>query len=109
MPNRARQACRAPPIEGLSLAPTFRQGVSFRAILEARRKIDNLVSGSSMNFFRGFSIVCAVSALVAVVFWICDRIANVQFTQGWILFSSLLWMVVSSAIYRHLKKKHPKA
>jgi hypothetical protein len=62
-----------------------------------------------MYFFRGFSFLCAISALIAVIFWIGDRITGMEFTQGWILGSSLLWMVVSWAIYRRLRKKHPKA
>jgi hypothetical protein len=62
-----------------------------------------------MNFFRGFAIICTASALIAVVFWIGDRITGMEFTQGWILFSSLLWMAISWAVYRHLKKNHPEA
>lgn len=58
-----------------------------------------------MYFFRALSILCAVSALISVAFWIGDKITNIRFTQGWILFSSVLWMVVFWAIYRHLKKK----
>jgi hypothetical protein len=61
-----------------------------------------------MHFFRGFSILCAISALIAVVFWIGDRFTKTEFIQGWILFSSLFWMLVSWAVYRHLRKKHPE-
>ena len=62
-----------------------------------------------MYFFRSLSALCAVSALIAAAFWIGDRITHTSFTQGWILFSSLLWMAVFWAIYRYLKKKQPRA
>lgn len=62
-----------------------------------------------MYFFRAFSILCAISTLIALVFWIGDKLTNMQFQQGWILVSSLFWMVVSWAVYRHLKKQHPES
>jgi eukaryotic-like serine/threonine-protein kinase len=55
-----------------------------------------------MYFFRALSILSAISALIAAAFWVGDKITHTSFTQGWILFSSVLWMVLFWAIYRAL-------
>jgi hypothetical protein len=86
-----------------------RAGIFIRGDSLVEEKTANISSSSSMYFLRGFSILCAISALVAVVFWIGDRITGMEFTQKWILVSSLLWGAPSWVIYRHLRKKHPEA
>jgi hypothetical protein len=58
-----------------------------------------------MSFFRYTSILCAISAAIVAALWIGDEFAHVKFTGGWLLVSALLWMFVSLAADRYLKKK----
>jgi hypothetical protein len=60
-----------------------------------------------MYFFRALSILCLVSALIAMFFWVGDKISGMEFRQGWLLFSSLLWMIVFWGLHVRDKRKHP--
>ena len=58
-----------------------------------------------MYLLRSLAIVCAISALVCLAFWIVDAIAGIAFRFGWLLFSSIFWAVVFEIAHRHLKRK----
>lgn len=62
-----------------------------------------------MSFLRAFSVLCAVSTVMNLVLWIVDRIEDVTFPFGWLLLSSVVWMVVSWTLYRFLKRRKESA
>lgn len=58
-----------------------------------------------MYTLRSFAIVCAISALICLGFWIADAVAGTVFHFGWLLFSSILWAFVFEIAHRYLKRK----
>lgn len=58
-----------------------------------------------MQFFRFLAILCAISALLFLGFWIADAVTGITFRFGWVLFSSILWALVFELVHRYLERK----